>query len=71
MELPADAYNLGTAKHQFALREKREYDGKYTPAQTFVNQYRVKALDFDKAIYQYDVSSLSKSEVILLQILTF
>lgn len=58
MELPPDAYVSDTKKDMFALRGNRlNSEGK--PAQVQVNQLRMSKFDFQKKIYQYDVSSLS------------
>lgn len=55
MELPPDAYVSATSKSMFALRgNKLNTEGRETDIQ--VNQYRMKRFDFNKKIYQYDVS---------------
>uniref|UniRef100_A0A8H7NIM4 Uncharacterized protein n=1 Tax=Bionectria ochroleuca TaxID=29856 RepID=A0A8H7NIM4_BIOOC len=55
MELPPDAYVSDTQKSRFALRgTKFNTEGK--PAQIAVNQYRLKSLNYDGKIHQYDVS---------------
>lgn len=55
MELPPDAYVSDTQKSRFALRGgKFNTEGK--PAQIAVNQYRLKSLNYDGKIHQYDVS---------------
>ena len=54
VELPPDAYLSDTAKSEFTLRGTK-YNTEGKPAQVEVNQYRLKAFDFTKRIYQYDV----------------
>lgn len=55
MELPPDAYVSETKKDLFTLRgNKLNTEGK--PEMIEVNQYRMTKFDFEKKIYQYDVS---------------
>ncbi|CAG9941306.1 unnamed protein product [Clonostachys rosea f. rosea IK726] len=61
MELPPDAYVSDTQKSRFALRgTKFNTEGK--PAQIAVNQYRLKSLNYDGKIHQYDINVTSIPE---------
>jgi eukaryotic translation initiation factor 2C len=54
MELPPDAYITDSNKDVFPLRKGFNTEGK--PEIIEVNQYRMTKFDFNKKIYQYDVS---------------
>lgn len=55
VELPPDAYLTDTKKDFFTLRgQKLNTEGK--PETIEVNQYRMTRFNFNKKIYQYDVS---------------
>ncbi|KAF4126056.1 eukaryotic translation initiation factor 2C [Geosmithia morbida] len=55
MELPPEAYVLGGGKSPFALRNNK-FNTEGTSDMVYVNQYRVKKVDFTKKVYQYDVT---------------
>jgi eukaryotic translation initiation factor 2C len=55
MELPPDAYISETKKDMFTLREGR-FNNEGRSEFIEVNQYRMTKFDFNKKIYQYDVS---------------
>lgn len=57
MELPPDAYLLGENKDIFALRNNR-FNSEGGKALVSVNQFRMTGFDFNKKVYQYDVSAL-------------
>lgn len=55
MELPPDAFVANTNKDMFAVRgNKLNTEGQN--AMIEVNQYRMTKFNFNKKIYQYDVS---------------
>jgi eukaryotic translation initiation factor 2C len=56
MELPPDAYVSETKKDLFTLRNGR-FNTEGKAEQIEVNQYRMTKFDYNKKIYQYDVSS--------------
>lgn len=58
MELPPDAYVTGLPKESsaFTLRQNN-LNTEGQPAMVEVNQYRMTKFNFDKKIYQYDVST--------------
>ncbi|KAI9147761.1 Protein argonaute [Paramyrothecium foliicola] len=55
MELPPDAYILDANKDVFPIRGNK-YNTEGKPEMIEVNQYRMTKFDFNKKIYQYDVS---------------
>jgi hypothetical protein len=60
MELPPDAYVSETKKDLFTLRNGR-FNTEGKPEQIEVNQYRMTKFDYNKKIFQYDVSSFHMS----------
>lgn len=56
MELPPDAYATDAKKSMFAVRGNK-FNTEGTPDLVHVNQYRMKKFDFNKKVYQYDVSN--------------
>lgn len=60
MELPPDAYTSPDQQNMFALRGNK-FNTQGKPDTVLVNQYRMTKFNFNKTIYQYDVSSCSHS----------